>query len=145
MYYVLSFCFFKIIMGTKVIFDAAFILSSPLNVRFTQCPSIKISFYYSNVQYYLFNKFFFAWCIKLAKSLIPVKRQTKFANLNEELLLKSKSLKSYFLSPTNTKATPTFKFISRFKLNNDHSEKTKTLKFNQCFCYSVMKIPTNYF
>lgn len=96
MYYVLSFCFFKIIMGTKVIFDAAFILSSPLNVRFTQCPSIKISFYYSNVQYYLFNKFFFAWCIKLAKSLIPVKRQTKFADLNEELLLKSKSLKSYF-------------------------------------------------
>lgn len=96
MYYVLSFCFFKIIMGTKVIFDAAFILSSPLNVRFTQCPSIKISFYYSNVQYYLFNKFFFAWCIKLAKSLTPVKRQTKFADLNEELLLKSKSLKSYF-------------------------------------------------
>lgn len=144
MYYILSFCFFKFIMGTKVIFDATFILRSPLNVQLIQCPTIKISIYYSNVQQYLFNKYFFAWFRKLAKSLIPVKRQTKFADLNEELLLKSKSLKSYLFSSTNTKATPIFKFISRSKLNYDHSEETKTLKLNRCFCYSVMRIPTNY-
>lgn len=137
-------CFFKFIMGIKAIFDATFMLRSPLNVQLIQCTPIKISIYYSNIHQYLSNKYFFAWCMKLAKGFILVKRKTKFAAPNKELLLKSARLKSYLFSSTNTKATPIFKFISRSKLNYDHSEETKTLKLNRCFCYSVMRIPTNY-